>query len=87
MITEQIYSWQGAELPMWTFERWEDLENFVDDFCPEEYIATIQYELQPEITGLVFSKEPQEPANAVAAYIITEPGDGPEIDHSHHTHN
>lgn len=64
----------GQELPLWTYTTWAELERFIDQLCPDEYTATIRYELHTSgITGLVHSAEPESAANAVAAYRITNP--------------
>lgn len=70
----ETFTWDGRTLPLWEFEHWRDAENFVDELCPETYVLTINRELATQhITGLVFSREPMEPDNAVAVYRITDP--------------
>lgn len=71
--TDETFIWANSTLPVWSFTLWADLENFMDELCPVEYVANIRPELQPHITGLVFSKDPLVPANAVAAFRITDP--------------
>lgn len=71
--TDETFIWQTAELPVWSFEHWKDLETFFDQLCPEPYVAEIKPELQPHITGIVFSRDPLVPENAVACYRITDP--------------
>lgn len=71
--TDETFQWESATLPVWSFTRWADMEKFLDDLCPEEYVANIRYELQPRITGLIFSKDPLVVANAVACFRITDP--------------
>ena len=79
MITEDVLAWRGRELPVWSYAHWKDVEHFVDTLCPQDYVLTINPELQPEVTGLVFSQDPTTAANAVAAFRITtvEPECGP----------
>lgn len=76
--TDETFIWCGSELPVWSFEHWRDLEKFLDDLCPEEYVANIRPELQPPITGLVFKQDPLVVVNAVAAFRITDPEPEPE---------
>lgn len=72
--TEQTFTWDGKQLPVWQFEHWADIEKFVDELCPEDYVLTINRELATaDITGIVFSREPFKPENAVAVYRITDP--------------
>lgn len=71
--TDEKFTWQGASLPVWSFQHWRDLENFMDELCPEPYLANIRYELHPGVTGIIFSADPMVVANAVACFRITDP--------------
>lgn len=71
--TDETFSWQGVALPVWNFPHWTDLEQFLDNLCPEPYVANIRLELQPGVTGLVVSRDPLVPATAVACFRITDP--------------
>lgn len=83
MITNATYSFEGRELPLWTFTHWKHMEDFLDDLCPEPYAASIRYELHTEglVTGFIYSAEPLTPENLVAAYKITDPEPQPGFEH------
>ena len=72
-MTEQSYTYRGRELPVWSCPHWQDVEDFIESLCPKSYVLTIEYELLPKITGIVFSRDPLVASNAVAAYVITDP--------------
>lgn len=75
MDSDETFTWHGKDLPVWNFNQWRDLEDFLDRMCPPEYVANITREHQAEhdIWGLVFSREPCIAATAVSAYRITDP--------------
>lgn len=78
------YTWKGQQLLLWTFQHWKTMEDFLDELCPEAYVAEIRYELHKEglVTGFIYSKDPLVPPNIVAAYRITDPEPQPGFEDS-----
>lgn len=71
----ETYTYKGVTVPLWRFTTWKALEDFIDDLTPTQYVAQIVYELHSEgiVTGFIYSDDPMEPHNLVAAYDITNP--------------
>ncbi len=72
---DEVFVFEGRELPVWTYQHWQHLESFLDGLCPQGYTASIRERLYDEagFNGVVYKHDPLTVGNAVAVYRITNP--------------
>jgi hypothetical protein len=62
-----------GEPPTWTFDTWEDLETFADEWLPYSHIVTCRPP-RPDLNGAFFPDEPDpHDRTAYAYYRISNP--------------